>query len=71
MEGVLHKEILTPKEVMELLDISRSTLQRLKKKGELLSYKFSGKIYFKRSEILAAVEAGKETIEETAVQEAA
>ena len=58
------KEILTPKDVMELLDISRSTLQRLAKKGKLISYKLSGRIYFKRSEIIEAVEAGKSTSEE-------
>lgn len=60
MTTYAEKEILNPNEVMELLGISRATLQRLKKRGDLPSYKFSGKIYFKRSEIMAAVDAGKE-----------
>ncbi|MEL7249903.1 MAG: helix-turn-helix domain-containing protein [Bacteroidota bacterium] len=68
MESTIVKEVLTPKDVMNLLGISRSTLQRLKKKGTLIGYKFSNKVYFKRSEILAAIEAGKEVV---AVQEAA
>lgn len=54
------KEILTPKDVMALLEISRSTLQRMCNKGELISYKLSGKLYFKRSEIVSAIEAGKQ-----------
>ena len=68
---VENSEILTITDVMNLLGISRSTVHRKKKSGELVSYKLGKKIYFKHSEILAAVEAGKEINEETAVQKAA
>lgn len=51
---------LDSKQVMEFLRISRVTLNRLKGKGELQAYKLGGKLFFKRDEILAKIEAGKE-----------
>ena len=54
------KEILTTKEVLDFLVISRPSLYRLMKKDKIQGYKLGGKLYFKRSEIIAAVEAGKE-----------
>jgi excisionase family DNA binding protein len=53
------KEILTAKDVMEWLEISRPTLYRLTKKGIITAYKLTGKLFFKRSEIMAVIEAGR------------
>ncbi len=52
-------------QVMKFLRISRMTLNRLKGKGELQAYKLGGKLFFKRDEILARIEAGKEETPET------
>lgn len=53
------KEIMTSNDVMDLLCVSRSTVHRMSKKGKLPSYKLSGRIYFKRDEIMKSLEAGK------------
>lgn len=47
-------------QVMQFLRISRVTLSRLKEKGILNGYKLGGKLFYKRAEILKAIEAGKE-----------
>lgn len=47
-------------QVIEFLRISRATFSRLRVKGELQAYKLGGKLFFKRDEILAKIEAGKE-----------
>lgn len=61
-EGVVEtpKEILTTKEVLGFLGISRPSLYRLMKKNKIQGYKLGGKLYFKRSEIIAVIEAGKQ-----------
>ena len=41
-----NKELLTAKDVMEWLEISRQTLYRLVKQGQITSYKLSGKLFF-------------------------
>ncbi len=44
------KELLTFKEVVELLDISSSTLNNWKREGKLPYHKLNGRIYFKYNE---------------------
>lgn len=46
------KEILSVKEVCELLCINRTTLWNWEKKGSVKSYGIEGRKYFKRSDIL-------------------
>ena len=41
---ILEKEFISIAELMELFDISRSTAQRLLKKGEVKSVKLGGKV---------------------------
>lgn len=49
-----QKEILTARETMELLDISRTTFDRYRKVGKLKAYRFPGgrKLYTKLSEVM-------------------
>ncbi len=50
--------MLTTKEVLEILRISRSTLYRYMEQGQLKAYKFGGKdLKFKESDIKAFIEA--------------
>jgi len=54
------EDIITAKAVMDWLDISRYTLYRLRKQGVFKSYKIAGKLFFKRHEIVEAIEASEE-----------
>lgn len=49
------KEILTTKDVCELLGINRTTLWAWEKKGTIKSYGIEGRKFFKRSEILESL----------------
>ena len=40
-------------------NVSRATINRLVQKGILEAYKLGGKLYFKRSQVIEAIEAGK------------
>lgn len=55
----VFNEILTSKDIRKLLCVSQSTVQRMRKKGELTGYKMSGRVYYKRSEVLSSLESGK------------
>lgn len=57
---VEKKEILTTKEVAELLGVHPRTVTRMRKKGVLIAYTFYGRRYYKYSEISALIEAGRE-----------
>lgn len=46
---------MTRKEVEELLSVSYATVRRMRLRGELIAYRMGRKIYFRRSEVLAAV----------------
>ncbi len=50
-----EEELLTQKEVMKILKISRQTLLKLRKKGTIKDVRLEGKAfpYFKKSEVLA------------------
>lgn len=50
-----EKEILTPKEVCELLDIDDSTLWHWRNKGKVKAYGLQGRRYYLRSEIMQAL----------------
>lgn len=45
-------EILTAREVMQLLKISRNSYNRMKQEGTIKVYVLRGKLYSKRSQIL-------------------
>ena len=49
-------EILTSKEVMKLLKISRNSYNRMKEEGTIKVYMLRGKLYSKRSEILQVLD---------------
>lgn len=49
-------EILTSKEVMALLKISRNSYNRMKDEGTIKVYMLRGKLYSKRSEILQVLD---------------
>ncbi len=57
-------DLLTLPQLMDWLDLSRGTIYRLRKEGTFKAYKLAGKLYFKRSEILEAIEANEETTEQ-------
>lgn len=56
----MTKEILTVGETLTLLDISRSTFDRLRKEGLIKVYRLKRRLYTKRSEIIKTVENGLE-----------
>lgn len=47
----MYEDILTRKEVAELLRLHIRTVQRMEKQGRLTSFKISGAVRFKRSDI--------------------
>ena len=49
--------MLTTKQVLEMLNISRATLYRFMERGELKVYKFGAALRFKESDIKAFIEA--------------
>jgi excisionase family DNA binding protein len=51
-----EKEIMSRKEVKELLQISYPTLNTWTKQGKIKAYKQGAKVYFKRSEIVNSLE---------------
>lgn len=51
-----QKEILTAEETMELLDISRSTFDRLRREGTIKVYTLRRRLYCKYSEIMESLE---------------
>lgn len=50
-------EILPFESAMRMLNCSRATLDRLRLDGIITAYRLKGKLYFKYSEIKAAIEA--------------
>lgn len=54
------KEVLSTRETASFLDVSSRTIGRMAKKGILKAYVLNSKKYFKYSEIIKAMEAGKE-----------
>jgi len=50
-------EIMTLKEVEKFLSVSYATVRRMRLRGDLKAYRFSGRLYFKRSEIVASITA--------------
>ncbi|MCB0566226.1 MAG: helix-turn-helix domain-containing protein [Phaeodactylibacter sp.] len=53
-------EILTAKQVMKILDISRNTFDRLRKERVIKVYRLGRKLYCKHSELLQALESQEE-----------
>jgi len=51
------ERMLTVKQVMEILNVSRITIHRAVKRGELKAYKFGAALRFKESDIKAFIEA--------------
>ena len=49
------KEFLSRKETAELLGINSATLYRWTVKGKINSYGISGKVYYKRAEVLDSI----------------
>ena len=45
------RQLLTRKEVCELLDISESTLNRWTKDGKLVTHNKGNRVYYKRSDV--------------------
>lgn len=56
-------EIMTGAAVQELLEISRTTLHRMEKRGEIVAYKYAGKKFYKRSAIMAGITANPIQVE--------
>ncbi len=52
------KEILSTDETLKLLDINRSTFDRLRKEGIIKAYRLRRKLYCKYSELMEAIENG-------------
>lgn len=64
-------EIMTPAAVMELLDICRTTLTRMQNRGEFPYYKFGKRVYYRRSEILAAMTDNRVEVDQNETSQAA
>ncbi len=56
-----QEKLITIKDVMELLSISRPTVYRLMDKGDIPSYKIGNQLRFKQSEIEAYIEESKQS----------
>ena len=54
-------QLLTVREVSELLSITVQTVHFYKKQGTLPFYKISGRTYLKRSEVIAALQSFQRT----------
>lgn len=52
-------ELITPKQTANYLGISKVTLWKWTKEGKLLSYQISGRIRYKRDEIIKALQEVK------------
>ena len=50
-----NDDLLSRKQVLELLQINASTLWHWQNKGRITVYKFSNKCYYKRSELMATI----------------
>ena len=59
-----NPEFISRKEAMQLLGIaSNLTMQRWEEKEYLIPYKVSGRVYYKRDEVLDALESNRRTFE--------
>jgi DNA-binding transcriptional regulator PaaX len=67
----LLPEIMTPASVMALLDICRSTLTRMQRRGDIVAYKFGRRTYYRRSEILEKMTANRVQVEQVESTKAA
>ena len=61
IEAEPTEELLTVREVSELLSITVQTVHFYKKQGILPFYKISGRTYLKRSEVVAALQGYQRT----------
>lgn len=50
-----NDDLMTRKQVLELLQINASTLWHWQNKGRITVYKFANKCYYKRSELMEAI----------------
>ncbi|HPD66382.1 MAG TPA: helix-turn-helix domain-containing protein [Bacteroidia bacterium] len=55
----IHSELMTRKETADFLNISLVCLNNWTKTGILTSYNISGKVYYKRHEIMQALQKNK------------
>jgi excisionase family DNA binding protein len=60
MEIIMEKRFLTPPEAMELLRISRPTLDRMISRGEIPSYRVGKRRVFDSDELIAWVKSNKD-----------
>lgn len=56
-------EIMTPKEVEGLLQVSYATVRRLRLRGRLVAYRMGRRLYYRRSEVLAAITANPVSVD--------
>lgn len=53
-------EIMTASDVMEMLNICRTTLTRMQNRGDFPYYKFGARlVFYRRSEIMASITANR------------
>jgi len=52
-------EIMTTSEVSDFLSVHRSTVHKMRERGQIVAYKFGKRVYFKRSEIMATITASR------------
>jgi excisionase family DNA binding protein len=52
-------EIMTTSEVSDFLSVHRSTVHKMRERGDIVAYKFGKRVYFKRSEIMATITANR------------
>ena len=54
-----QNEVMTTQEVADLFKVHRSTIHKMRERGEITAYKFSKRVYFLRSELIATVRANR------------
>jgi predicted DNA-binding transcriptional regulator AlpA len=65
------QEILTIVEVTELTGFSRTSIWRLRKSGQLPTYKVNYRPYFKRSDVMELIESARVEIDQEESYQAA
>ena len=55
-------EIMTSAQVMKMLKVCRTTLTRMQKRRDFPVYRLGRRVYFKKSEIIAAIDAGRQKL---------
>jgi excisionase family DNA binding protein len=64
-------EVMTMQEVADLFSVHRTTIHKMRERGEITAYKFAKRVYFLRSEIMATVRSNRVEVNQEETSQAA